>query len=217
MTPGEIVVPKVLQTAEVRGAVRHAAQRAGLPLDQLRVGSPANRINPDTGAAEFAEEVIPEIRIEATRPLIDQERDIKDLALMIFGEGASDWNKPGAMEHIGWTAVNRSIAPGFANTIPEVVRDKQAYNAFGDELWRQAETSPETLTPLNAKAYQRAQVVARGILEGKIEDPTEGAQFFFHGKPNEWFAERIKSGRLLPIERNFDNLTVLRDTNPPKK
>jgi len=53
VTPGEIVLPHALQTPYVLDALRQAATEAGIPLDRLRVGSPANNINPDTGVAEF--------------------------------------------------------------------------------------------------------------------------------------------------------------------
>ncbi|MGE4063387.1 MAG: cell wall hydrolase [Rhodospirillaceae bacterium] len=217
VTPGEIVLPKELQTSAVLGALRRAAEDAGVPLDRLRVGSGENKVNPETRAAEFAEEDAPEIRIEARRPEVDHERDVRDLSLLIFGEGASEWDKEGVMEHIGWTAVNRVGAPSFKNSIPAVIRMANAYYAYNGPLWRKAETAPDKLEPLNAKAFQRAQAVARGILEGRIPDPTGGAQYFYTGKTPEWFAKRMASGRLSPIERKFDNLTVLRDTNPPRR
>lgn len=50
---GEIVLPKTLQTPVVLGALRQAAGAANIPFDQLRIGSPLNRINPETGKAEF--------------------------------------------------------------------------------------------------------------------------------------------------------------------
>ncbi len=53
VTPGEIVLPKALQTPAVLGALREAAVAAKIPLDQLRIGSAANSINPETGAPEF--------------------------------------------------------------------------------------------------------------------------------------------------------------------
>jgi hypothetical protein len=52
-TVGEIVLPDALQTPEVLDAIREAAIAANVPLEQLRVGSALNSINPQTGQPEF--------------------------------------------------------------------------------------------------------------------------------------------------------------------
>lgn len=54
VTPGEIVLPEALQTPAVLTAIRQAAMDAEIPLEQLRVGSTQNSINPRTGQPEFA-------------------------------------------------------------------------------------------------------------------------------------------------------------------
>lgn len=51
---GEIVLPKVLQTANVLSAIRQAAHDANISFDRLRIGSTSNSINPETGMPEFA-------------------------------------------------------------------------------------------------------------------------------------------------------------------
>lgn len=53
VAPGEIVLPKVLQTPEVMAALAKVAAARGVPLARLRVGDARNRINPKTGAPEF--------------------------------------------------------------------------------------------------------------------------------------------------------------------
>lgn len=53
VTPGEVVLPKSLQTPAVLGALRQAALDAGVPLDRLRVGSALNSMNPETKQPEF--------------------------------------------------------------------------------------------------------------------------------------------------------------------
>lgn len=53
VTPGEIVLPEALQTPAVLGALRKAAGASRIPLEQLRVGSPLNSINPRTSQPEF--------------------------------------------------------------------------------------------------------------------------------------------------------------------
>lgn len=53
LTLGEIILPAALQTPEVMHALSHAAARAGVSLGRFRLGMPENRINPNTGVAEF--------------------------------------------------------------------------------------------------------------------------------------------------------------------
>jgi peptidoglycan L-alanyl-D-glutamate endopeptidase CwlK len=50
---GELVLPEILQSPEVMAAVRQAAAARNIPFERLRVGSPRNSINPNTGAPEF--------------------------------------------------------------------------------------------------------------------------------------------------------------------
>lgn len=54
VTPGEIVLPKALQTPHVLGALRQAAANANIPLEQLRVGHAQNSVNPHTNQPEFS-------------------------------------------------------------------------------------------------------------------------------------------------------------------
>jgi len=53
VTLGEIILPEVLHTPAVLNAIRQAAMDANIPLEQLRVGSDFNSINPQTGQPEF--------------------------------------------------------------------------------------------------------------------------------------------------------------------
>ncbi len=53
VAPGEIVLPKALQTPEVMAALGKVAAARGVPLARLRVGDARNSINPKTGAPEF--------------------------------------------------------------------------------------------------------------------------------------------------------------------
>ncbi len=52
---GELVIPAVMQTAELMEIIGRAAAAQGISLARLRVGSRRNRINPETGMAEFGE------------------------------------------------------------------------------------------------------------------------------------------------------------------
>ncbi len=53
VTPGEVVIPRSLQTPEVMDAFSSAAARAKISLERLRVGTSENSVNPDTQAPEF--------------------------------------------------------------------------------------------------------------------------------------------------------------------
>ncbi len=53
VTPGEIVIPKRLQTPEVLAALRIVARAHGVNLSQLQVGNAFNILNPRTGHIEF--------------------------------------------------------------------------------------------------------------------------------------------------------------------
>ncbi|MEQ8510084.1 MAG: hypothetical protein RIB43_13845 [Rhodospirillaceae bacterium] len=54
LTPGEVVVPRQLQTADVMSALQAAAMDAGVDVNQYTVGARENSLNPETGLKEFA-------------------------------------------------------------------------------------------------------------------------------------------------------------------
>ncbi|MEQ8510649.1 MAG: hypothetical protein RIB43_16720 [Rhodospirillaceae bacterium] len=56
LTPGEMIVPPQLQTAEVVRALQQAAHTAGIDMAQYTAGSQASRMNPETGLEEFSVE-----------------------------------------------------------------------------------------------------------------------------------------------------------------
>lgn len=53
LTPGEITVPKPLQTAKVLATIKKAAESKGADPKKLVAGSPQSSINPATGAPEY--------------------------------------------------------------------------------------------------------------------------------------------------------------------
>jgi hypothetical protein len=58
LTPGEVVIPRALQTPAVMRALATEAARQGIDTSRLSVGSPANSRNPRTGQQEFMEEIV---------------------------------------------------------------------------------------------------------------------------------------------------------------
>ncbi len=86
---GEMMIPEMLQTPEFMAALRRAAEAEGIPIEQLRVGSRHNSINPETGAAEFDPHIYTgpidpgiEVKAEAITnppsPLTDGQRKLLD-------------------------------------------------------------------------------------------------------------------------------------------
>jgi len=53
MTPGEIVIPRSLQTPELMKELAAVARAHGVDFSRFIVGGAGNSINPDTGQAEF--------------------------------------------------------------------------------------------------------------------------------------------------------------------
>ncbi|MEQ8736704.1 MAG: hypothetical protein RIC29_17410 [Rhodospirillaceae bacterium] len=54
LTPGEVVAPHQLQTADVMSALQMAAINAGVDVNRYTVGARENSLNPETGLKEFA-------------------------------------------------------------------------------------------------------------------------------------------------------------------
>jgi hypothetical protein len=64
VTPGEVVIPRNLQTPEVMRALAAAATRAGIDPRRYTVGHRANLVNPRTGAGEYTDKKIEEIVVK---------------------------------------------------------------------------------------------------------------------------------------------------------
>jgi hypothetical protein len=82
LTPGEMVIPKRLQTPEVMAALKRAA---GGSLARLQVGHPANRLNPRTGAPEFDDDDDDD---DSVSPSPDGFGGLRDLADQGLGDAA---------------------------------------------------------------------------------------------------------------------------------
>ncbi len=120
VTPGEIVLPKSLQTPNVLGALRKAAADANIPLDQLWIGSALNSINPSTGRPEFAafpQEEIEEINVTAPREtgIVQVPQDIPD-EFRVYGKPDGGVNQHGvpAASYVLGEASSRWVAEGRA-------------------------------------------------------------------------------------------------------
>lgn len=135
------------------------------------------------------------------------------LARTIFAEAANHYRTQGAMEGIGWAAVNRVGAPRFPNTLEAVIYKPEQF-AVGNVRWNMA-ADPDKLTGPDARAYEQALNVARGILTGKVPDPIGGARFFYSSRreedvPKGFFADGLRENRLLK-QRRIGHFTFVRE------
>jgi len=193
----------------------------GLPTSLLdvigtgRMASSPDLANPDDMSSQAP--TAPAVQLaSADGPNGDAAMDAATLlARMIFAEAANSHNVANAYEGVGWTALNRLGARDFGRTFQDIFVPGQ-FNAMSDPLWAQAQ-DPSQLSGTNADAYRRALAVARGILDGKIPDPTRGATFFYSGDtPNGFFTDKINSGRLVQTYRAVP-FTFLRDTQARRR
>lgn len=93
---------------------------------------------------------------------------------------------------VGHVTLNRKNHEQFPNTICEVVWERKQFSWTHDGL---------SDRPRNKEAWQRAQSIARGILNGEIEDNTNGALFFHSTSVKPYWIRKmdfqIKIGRHL--------------------
>lgn len=118
VTVGEIVLPKILQTPAVLGALRQAAVAAKIPLDQFKIGSDLNSINPVTGRPEFAglpQDELEEITITAPREtgIVQMPQHIPD-EFRVHGKPGGGVNQYGvpATSYVVGEAASRWAAEG---------------------------------------------------------------------------------------------------------
>ena len=141
------------------------------------------------------------------------EDDVRLLARLIFAEGANHHHMTGALEGIGWTVLNRIGAPGFAKTLEGVIHQPKQFDGPKNDLWAKA-ADPSTLNGPNKIAYEKARRVAEGVLERKIPDPTDGAQFFYSSRdgnaPGTWFPEEKRTQRLVESIKPIGELYFLK-------
>jgi hypothetical protein len=126
------------------------------------------------------------------------EADVILLARLIFAEAGNHFSTGKAMEGVAWATANRVGAPGFPETLHDVIHQPKQF-AVGGKQWDKA-ADPSSLTGDDARAYTRALDVAKGVLSRNIPDPTEGAQFFYSSPdgriPGVWFPSKIQKDEL---------------------
>lgn len=119
--------------------------------------------------------------------------DLDNLTRTLLGEAANQG--PEGQAAVGWTVRNRMADPRWGSTATEVTRQPEQFSAWndpangGNDLVR---------TPATDPTYLSAQEIARGVLEGTIEDPTGGRDHYFTGDQPYWFDEQ--AARAAPLQ-----------------
>ena len=235
VTPGEVIIPKRLQTPELMAALAAAARANGMDPAKLLVGSGRNSINPNTGQPEFDSSILapPQGDMETVTvtgkrlPQLTPE-DQKLLTRMIFTEAAEDYRQPGLYQALGSTALNRQGLPQYGNSVDHILRQPQQFQGIGrispdpnkPSQWQRSE-NPDILTGANKKAFETARTAVNGLADGSLSDNTGGATRFGsrldNGELPTPMATDMNSGA---AERTRDDLgqwTFLRDIRRKSK
>ncbi|MBI1406171.1 MAG: hypothetical protein GC145_08610 [Caulobacter sp.] len=156
----------------------------------------------------------PRLVIDPKRPVPDifaprnyrlEPGDENLLARMTFAEAGVAWED---YEALAWATLNR-VGVDFRHTLFDVLVEPGAYDIVKEgglgrdnDLWL-ASANPEKMSAGNRANWERANLVARGVLSGQIPDPTEGGNFFF-ASPNFDGDKNSVPGRMKSI---YGNLT----------
>ncbi|KAK3584427.1 hypothetical protein CHS0354_017707 [Potamilus streckersoni] len=128
------------------------------------------------------------------------EANINLVARIVFGEARGE-PEEGQLA-VAFTVVNRMNAPGYPNTIHNVVHqkcdNKHEYETLNDwihhEAWKDAITR-------NTEEYQNALRVAADAVHGRRPDPTLGATTFLDSDPD-------TSASNIPFDEAFDKIKI---------
>lgn len=125
-----------------------------------------------------------------------KDNDETLLARMIYGEARGEELEERIA--VGYTAVNRANdgVKWNGTDIRSVVLKPKQYSCFNeDDVNREKLLNPEKD---DAKTWEECLDVAEGILNGKYEDPTQGATHYFNPKlcQPSWAKKMEKIGRI---------------------
>jgi len=140
-----------------------------------------------------------------------KEEDERMLALMIYLEGGVCL--PKEKEAIGYTAINR-FKKGYGNNLIDIIKAPNQYSCFNflkDEKINETIKKAERIDPNN---WKNCEEIAKDILYGKYEDPTEGATHYFNPsivKPR-WNMEKMeKIGKIKIDDKNMSRHEFYRE------
>jgi len=120
------------------------------------------------------------------------------LARLIFGEAEDQSRK--AKVWIAGAVLNRVNAKAWPNTIHEVILQYKQYDPFrpDDPNFTKTTDPLENADKLRKAAWGESYEIARGLLSGKIQNPTEATHFHGLGLTREWFIKNVvPNGRFL--------------------
>jgi hypothetical protein len=194
LTPGEIVIPKRLQTPEFLKALYMAAHAFGIDPARLIVGSGENVINPRTGQPEFDDEGggdndgdIDEITVTAPRIPWSPE-DYYYGERLPFTE-AADQNNPELAQAIISTAINRVGLPGYPGkpdtTLSDTIQEPGQFRGINNsrnQPWIAAQ-APNNMNPTDAAIFSQYRDIVHKRMSGELPDNSGGATFFYRGEP----------------------------------
>lgn len=172
---------------------------SGLRLDVYLDGMMVGRID------KHNKEIRTTVKVaeDGKTALEETNEDIKELARLVYAEAADQYKIAGAMESVAWVVRNRVEANKSwlgRNTYRGVIHHKGQFTSVGLDLWNDAGAPDVLSNPKDIAAYKRALEAARGVYNGKIKDPTNGAVYFhtYDEQLHGWFGKSSRSGRITP-------------------
>lgn len=172
---------------------------SGLRLDVYLNGRKVGNID------KHNKEIITTVKIAGAEKTALEETngDIKELARLVYAEAAGENDIHNAMEGVAWVVRNRVVANKLwfgGSTYHGVIHHKGQFTSVGDHLWNDAGKPGALSNPKDIEAYKRALTVARGVYNGTIPDPTDGAQYFhsYEKQDHGWFGTTMANGRIRP-------------------
>jgi spore germination cell wall hydrolase CwlJ-like protein len=99
------------------------------------------------------------------------------LARAIFGEARSLPEK--GRIAVGWSIKNRVIDSRWSDTYQEVILQPKQYSAFGEQDPNLVYIKNPLLDKTQAQDWYDCYDIAGKIINGKVDDPTDGANHYF--------------------------------------
>ena len=128
-------------------------------------------------------------------------QNVMELAALGYAEAGVNYSRgaPNSVVAAESEVRNRVESDGFPYTYHGVIFEPGNFAAVGTSRFATALNVPNQLTGAAAQQYAYALATAVGIVndDGSVQDPTNGATFFYSGTapPDEFFCDGIGSGR----------------------
>lgn len=109
----------------------------------------------------------------------EEQEAVRLLALTMWGEARGDG--PQSMRAVGHVIMNRVKSPRFGDTVKDVVWKRKAFSCWNENDPNRASMSNLSSMPsqsLDRVRWKQAVDIAKQIMAGKSQDPTNGAMFY---------------------------------------